>query len=320
MAYGHFRNSGINKINNYAEALKQWEETKPIRRRTTDDRPLGHRRNTWYLIAKRDADDAIECKMYGTPIVTFCKDGRVEVANYSYNTTSTANFIWDVLRNDLTAYIFDHCLIIGVGGHTQGVARVEQRLKRSESLFVKRDDAGNYHFLEHKPEVTHTINRANAKEIRARHTDFMQYLDGMAKLRGVEPFTREELQNQLGKEMYNTDFGRIRYYNHLHSDAGELIDSLKRFKHYITDTSEDRFDGYYKALLMMVHSFGKYDWNSSGFIIRVDSMLRDFDKVLMGLYRDEYFDANVTPSGCAKRDAYGAYFGGIWGLYNSEKA
>jgi len=48
--YGHHRNSGIPLINDYATALKLWEDTKPIRGRAIDTRPLGHRRNDHYLI------------------------------------------------------------------------------------------------------------------------------------------------------------------------------------------------------------------------------------------------------------------------------
>lgn len=305
--YGHFRNSGIGRIHNYAQALKQWDETTPIRRRTTDDRPLGHRRNTWYLINKRE-DDAVECKMYGEPIVIFHKDDRVEIKNFRYNTISTANFIYDVLRG-VNAYVFDHSLVIGVGNQ-------EQRLQRSDSLILKRNEGWNYHFADHKPEVTHVINRENAKAIRAKHKDFMQYLDGMAKLRGVEPFTRDELTIQLGHNLYNVDFQRLRYYNPDHSDAKNVLNGVKEFAGYLADTGENKHLGYYKAMLVMVHSFGKYDWQSSGFIMNIHSILRDFDKVLMGLYRDEYLDAKLTDGSKAKRDAYGAYWGGIWGAYH----
>ena len=306
--YGHFRNSGIPRLHSYEQALKWWTDTKPIRRRATDDRPLGHRRNTWYLINKQDKTDAIECLMYGTPIVTFYKDDRVEITNFRYNTISTANFIYDVLRG-VNAYVFDHSLVIGVGNQ-------EQRLQRSDSLILKRNEGGNYHFADHKPEVTHVINRANAKEIRAKHKDFMQYLDGMAKLRGVEPFTRDELTIQLGQNLYNVDFQRLRYYNPDHSDAENVLNGVKEFARYLADTGENKHLGYYKAMLVMVHSFGKYDWQSSGFIMNIHSILRDFDKVLMGLYRDEYLDAKLTDGSKAKRDAYGAYWGGIWGAYH----
>ena len=312
MAFGQWRNSGIPKIDNYEQALKLWTDTLPIRRRKTDDRPLGHRRNTWYLINKGE-DDKIECKMYGTPLVTFHKDGRVEISNYAYNTTSTPNFIWDVTRSEINAYVFDHSVVIGTKDG------LEQRLGRGGSLVLKRGDNGNYHFLDHKPEVTHTINRANAKAIRAKHVDFMQYVDNMAKLRGTEPYTRNELQNQLGNELYNMDLGRMRYINHHHSDADAIIDNIKKFKAWVTASDEDRFENYYKAMLIMAHSFGKYDWHNNGFVLHIDSMLRDFDKVLMGLYRDEYFDANTTPNGCAKRDTYRAYYTGVWDKYNSVK-
>ena len=305
--YGNNRNSGIPRLHSYEQALKWWTDTKPIRRRATDDRPLGHRRNTWYLINKRD-DDAIECLMYGAPIVTFFKDGHIAIMNYRYNSISTANFIYDVLRN-VTAYVFDHSLVIGVGNQ-------EQRLRTSQSLMLRRDDGGNYHFADHKPEVTHVINRANAKEIRVRHKDFMQYLDGMAKLRGADPYSRDELSNQLGQQLYNLDLGRVRYYNLNNSEAETMIESIKLFKQYISDKSEDRHINYYKAMLIMVHSYGKYDWNTSGFIGQIDTMLSGFDKALMGIYRDEYLDAKTTDTGKVKRDAYGAYFNGVWGGYH----
>ena len=318
MAYGNNRNSGIPSIRTYAEALHKYDTTAPIRGRKNDDgtpkdvRPLGHRRNTWYLINKTGHGD-IECIMYGTPIVTYKPNGEVVIRNYSYNTTSTANFIWDVMRyQGANAFIFDHSLIIQVNN-------IEQRLRCEETLTLKKDTGGNYHFAVIKPEVTHTLNRKGANIVRAKYADFMGYLANMAKLRGDEAFTRVDLENGLAK-FKDIDLGRLRYSNP-NTDHGKVgINAFKQFDKWISDTSENRFDGYYTAMLMLTQGYGRYNWRTSGYILDIASALHGLDKIILGLNRDECFDAKPTDSGRAKRDAYGDYFKGVWQAYHDNQA
>lgn len=318
MAYGNNRNSGIPSIRTYAEALNRYDTTAPIRGRKNDDgtpkdvRPLGHRRNTWYLINKTEYGD-IECIMYGTPIVTYKPNGEVVIRNYSYNTTSTANFIWDVMRyQGVNAFIFDHSLVIAVD-------KVEQRLRCEETLTLKKDGGWNYHFEDIKPEVTHTLNRKGANNVRAKYADFIKYLFNMAKLRGDEAFSRVDLENGIG-EFKNIDFGRLRYSNP-NTENGKLgVKAFGQFDRWISSTSEDRFDGYYTAMLMLTQSYGRYNWRTSGYILDIAGTLHGLDKVILGLNRDECFDAKPTDSGRAKRDAYGDYFKGVWQAYHDDRA
>lgn len=314
MSYGFYRNSGIVCIRNYAEALRQWESTTPIRRRKNADgtpkdvRPLGHRRNTWYLIAKTDTGD-IECKMYDEPIVTFKANGEVLLSNYTYNTISTASFIREVMRYQISnAYIFDYSLVVRIDN-------VEQRIYCNNSITVKRGDNGNYHFVDMKPEVTHTINRKKANIVRAKYENFTQYLINMAKLRGEEPYNREELDNGLG-DLKNLDFGRLQYVN---ANNPETVSAIGQFNKFISDPSENRFEGYYLAMLMLVKSYGKYVWNTSGYKLDISYVLHGLDKVLLGLNRDECFDTKQTPDGMAKRDSYKKFFKGVWQKYHVSR-
>jgi hypothetical protein len=314
MSYGFYRNSGIVCIRNYAEALKQWESTTPIRRRKNADgtpkdvRPLGHRRNTWYLIVKNSNDD-IECRMYDEPIVTFKANGEVVLSNYSYNTTSTASFMREVMRHQISnALIFDYSLVVRIGG-------VEQRINCGNSITVKRGDNGNYHFVDMKPEVTHTINRKGANIVRARYADFMQYLTNMAKLRGEEYFTREELSRGLNA-LKDIDLGRLRYVS---ADNEVTVSAIGQFNKFISDTSEDRFEGYYTAMLMLIYSYGRYSWKASAHILDISYVLYGLDKVILGLNRDECFVATQTPDGLARRDTYKDYFKGVWQKYHVSR-
>lgn len=318
MAYGNNRNSGIPSIRSYAEALHRYDTTAPIRGRKNDDgtpkdvRPLGHRRNSWYQIAKTDTGD-IECKMYDYPIVTYKPNGDVMLRNYSYNTTSTANFMWDVLRyQGVDTFIFDHSLVVRANN-------IEQRLRCEETLTLKKDAGGNYHFASIKPEVTHTLNRKGANNVRAKYAEFVKYLANMAKLRGDEVFTRVDLENGLAKYK-DIDLGRLRYSNPNTDHGKHGINAFKQFDKWISDTSENRFDGYYPAMLMLTQGYGRYNWRTSGYILDIAGALHGLDKVILGLNRDECFDAKPTDGGRAKRDAYGDYFKGVWQAYHDDRA
>ena len=77
--YGHPRNTGIPRINDYATALKLWEDTKPIRGRDVDTRPLGYREKVDSYQINFLPEGAVECILYKTPVVTFYENGDVHI-------------------------------------------------------------------------------------------------------------------------------------------------------------------------------------------------------------------------------------------------
>lgn len=323
MAYGHYRNSGIPRLTNYAEALARYEAVKPIARRKksdgatpADDRPLGNRKNDYYLIAKTDTG-AIQCVLYGTPLVTFHPNGNLDITNMTFNSISTANFINDVLRNQgIDASIYDNSLVIGVssGGYKS------QRVGKSETITLKQGEDKNYHFVDFKPEVTHTINRKQTNIVRARVQEFNMYLYNMAKVRGNEPFTRDDLLEQLIEKGVAVDLENMRYLNPLHSSGKDAIAGIHQFKDWVTNKAVDRHEGYFKAMLMLVNSYGRYDWKAKGYVLDLHTIQHGLNVMLLGIYRDECLEAKATDTGGVKRDTYGKYFKYIWSAYHGDKS
>lgn len=297
--YGLERNSGIPRLRTYKQALDWHNDTKPIRRRVPELRPLGLRRNTWYEIAKRD-DNAIECKLSGTPIVTYLENGVIEIRNLYYNTTSTAHFIEDVLP--VRANLFDHSIVIGIGS-------VEQRIPIGGCLQITQNEQGNYHFIAVGTNYTHKMNRKNIKAMKERFKPFTEYVSNLMKLRGDEQFRHTDFLVGLGIDNLNNalDLKHTRY-----GKADEFALQTKEFKNWISDESDDKYDSYYKALLVLANSFSKWDWQTQGRITTKERLIDGFNEALLGLFRDELLDATPTGNGLVKRDSYGTYFMKKW--------
>jgi hypothetical protein len=81
----------VPRVHSYAEALRIHSNTKPLRGRAEEIRPLGNRRDAdTYWIRKHG--DAIELVLYKTPVITFEPDGDVVLFVDSYNSVSTHQF------------------------------------------------------------------------------------------------------------------------------------------------------------------------------------------------------------------------------------
>ena len=301
---------GINTyLNSYAEALKWWEETKPIRGRKEDVRPIGWRGYTHHLIRKTDKG-AIECVMNERPIVTFHKNGNIDIHNYVYNTVTTTYFIRSVLGNWVSAYIFDHSLVLGVRG------RNEQRRVAPEGklTIATNGKGGNYHFLRDEVQYTHVINRTKTNNVRERFKDFIDYAIGMAKLRGDEVYGRDEIDKALGKYQ-GFDLTRIRYTYH----KADAVNAVTTFKKLLTSKGDTKYDNYYKILMWIAYSYGGYDWLSRGKVLNLGQCKNGLNEMLFGIFRDECFDAKPTEHNNVKRDPYGKFYAGAWAVYHGDR-
>lgn len=298
---------GIEPIKSYAEAVKYWENTKPIRGRKEDVRPIGWRSYTHNTIAKGNKGEIV-CTFNNQPTVTFYKDGRVDIKNFSYNTVSTTYFLDSLFTwHKLRAYIYDHSLVLNLSGH-------ERRVQPDSTITLQMDEAGNYHFVKDAVNYTHKINRKETNNVRAKFDDFRAYVSGLLKLRGDEAYRREELENVLGEDK-GTDLNNLQ-----HSwQANERAETLKRFNKYITDKSADRHNNYYKAVLMLIYSYGRYEWNSRGYVASYETIMDGLNTILVGLYRDKCLKSTPTDKNVVKRDIYGKYFSGAWAKFHGDK-
>ena len=77
--------------NLYEHYKQMYDNTKPIRGRAEDIRPIGQRRRDWELI-EMDGD-VVACKLYRTQVVRYYPDGRIGLRCEGWSTPLTADFI-----------------------------------------------------------------------------------------------------------------------------------------------------------------------------------------------------------------------------------
>jgi hypothetical protein len=75
----------------YEHYKKMFNDTKPIRGRAEDVRPIGQRRRDWELI-EMDGD-VVACKLYNTQVVRYYPNGQVGLRCGGWPTPLTADFI-----------------------------------------------------------------------------------------------------------------------------------------------------------------------------------------------------------------------------------
>ncbi len=84
----------IPRVLDFATAERLWNEAKPWRNELTSWRQLAERRATHKRIVRINEGDGYQLILYSTPIVTYHKDGRVEL--HTFDSSSTQQFAWRV--------------------------------------------------------------------------------------------------------------------------------------------------------------------------------------------------------------------------------
>ena len=302
--YGHYRNTGIPRLHDYAAALERFKNTKPIRGRTDITRPmypLGHRNKVdsfWMQHCQLTQD--IECMLYRTPVVTFKANGEVHIKSDGWNSISTSNFICEVLGG-VSAYIYDHNLCV----HLWNENGAEQyRVPNDGTLVLRRE--GRWQYVSGAPNnVIHRINRKAVNAARKTYADFKKYAISMIKLR----------EGRFEREEYATIFEGDEVPNLKWSWQRELgAKWVGRVKEWMSDTSDNKYNSYYKAMLVFNRCSGY--WSGS---MSINEFENQFRWMTTGLHRDEVLTIETLPTGVVKKDNYGQYFRKIWDKYHEIK-
>ena len=166
-------------LRDYNEAKQWWERTKPIRGRSNDLRPLAERRYAdCYSIRKNSSNDAIECVLYKTPVVSFIPNGEVHIRNGGYASASTHKFIEEAVGTGVKASGQRGKTIIKISGSVVSLGANEvMRLRKNGSKYEVLDEQTHYDYR---------INRRGANNVRGRFKGFYDYLSGFIKLRAQE--------------------------------------------------------------------------------------------------------------------------------------
>ena len=283
----------------------RYEETKPIRGRTVDTRPLGHRRNDHYLINFKP-EGAVECILYKTPVVTFYENGDVTLRHDGWNSVSTCNFIGEVLG--LHSSIFNYNTLVGFGG--------KDYIVPAEGLTIRRNHNWVYEPVNPTPVIGHALDRKGANNVRVRYHPFYSYLSSMCRLKAGSDYPQTEMYRVFGKT--EGKYPRPKMPADLsHDERNGWEDSVKLFFDWITDTKEEtKNDSFYKAILHMAYSFGITKWGNGseteGYVLHEKKALKAFDELIIGFHRSETLKEKVLPEGVVRKDSNGKYFRGGW--------
>jgi len=77
-----------------------WNDARPWKNELTSWRPLAERRATHKRIVRVDGGDAYQCVLYSTPVVTYHRNGDIELR--THNSNSSKMFAWVVRPQGLS--------------------------------------------------------------------------------------------------------------------------------------------------------------------------------------------------------------------------
>jgi len=182
--------NGIPCLGNWATAENHESTVAPIRCKT--GKPLGNRHNHHTIRIERRKDVSIVCMYYSTDVVTFYKDGRIQLLTGGHTTVSTVKFMSAVLDYGLHAHIQAHNAILY---QSKGYGHEGQWIIPSGGLIL---DAVKRTPLNPVPCVVHTVNRKGATQVRQMYAAFTTYVVGLCKLVG-----ESDLTTPYGRERSN---------------------------------------------------------------------------------------------------------------------
>ena len=160
----------------YKTWAKWHDDTKPIRGRSPELRPLARRQDCdKYSIRKRE-DGAIELVLYSTPVVTWCPDDSVEIWFGRWSSTMTCHFINRLVPAVRDASSRNEGLALWLDNGEVRVMQKDERLifDFTQGRMVPREQAQTRYRL--------GIDRKQANIVRREYADFIQFAKAMMGL------------------------------------------------------------------------------------------------------------------------------------------
>lgn len=291
--YGRMR-TGIEPIDNYKDAVVRWDTITPLRGRTTDDRPLGKRRNTHMLIVRNH--DKVMCRLYETNVVTFYPDNKVRVCIPSqWRTTITAQFIEAVLgRHRADVYIKDCDVVMAIKGDDARYIRMGTEV----ILEVVTDGSGSSLKLvsNSKAHVVYAIDRKEMSAARKSVAPFVKYMQGAFKLREGEldmDVWQESLAYLVNNNVVSPNSPTKRTWFNRSVGWSLEIDQMSREMEREDNADKDKVMTPYKFFLDRARNGDYADWNhlvcwmiaSAGYVNsdKYYANSRTFEKILDNL-------------------------------------
>lgn len=307
----------VPRVDNHRHAKQIHDNTKPLRGRSPEIKPLGDRRDadTYHI---RMNGDAVELVLYKTPVITFMPDGEVTLFVDSYNTVSTHQFIQQVLG-------------IGASGVRRTtvltINNMKYTLADKDKLRLRRDVSGNWQVLNAMQQWTWRLDRKAVTNVRSRYAEFYKYLKGFVSLR-TESMTESTWNPrmfdgiQVQQSEFKSVFGSmtsVRSYCYMDKRGKQASNwnpvkpsqykaSSNAFEKLIRpdQPEEDKHTNFYKAALLLVAKLevDSMDINVDSIRVRSKHIVPLLDDILFMLYANEVLVRKALPQGKVSTGIY----------------
>jgi len=307
----------VPRVHDYAQALQIHDNSKPIRGRSPEIRPLGNRRDAdTYWIRKNG--EAIELVLYKTPVVTFMPDGVVQIFLDSYNTVSTHQFISHVLG--IPAWGVRRTTVLNVGD-------AKYALGDKEVLRLRKSEDGKWCVLNASVQYGWKLNRKAVADLRAKYGEFYKYLKGFVSLRtesiyihtwandardcvvvqqsefrnvfgGIAPLSEYRYMDKRGKQQINW----VAVKPHQFEASSNAFEFLIR----PDQPEEGKHENFYKAALALVmkQDDDRMDTQTAEIKVLAKKIVPLLDEVLFMRHADEVLVREQLPMGKVSTGTY----------------
>ena len=314
----------VPRVTTYTEAKKIHDDTKPIRGRDPEVRPLGNRRDADSYWVRMNGDD-VEFVLYKSPVITYKPDGAVVLTPDTYSTVSTHQFFARVLGVGANAVRQNTVITIGDKRYT---------VKGKDTLTLKLDEAGNWHCVEGaKAQFAWHLDRREATNVRNRYKEFITYFRGMVSLRTEEiemPYygnntyqgirvSLTEIQQAFDTELSEPDniLGTVQYiqdllqkhYNYGTQREAEYRDGIAWFTETIkSDQPEDtKHLNFYRgalAVLLTAERIYQRGQQDNTYIAKAKNITKALDTTLLRAHAKDVLIRKELPIGSVSKGTY----------------
>ena len=192
-------------IEYYNRYKERYENTKPIRGRVDDIRPLGDRRRDWEQVVRRETETGIMygAHLYQTDCVMYAENGDVHLNIGSWESVSSAQFI--SIHSPWGVHCYKRYSKIWVEMKDGKVYPIQA----SQTFVVKYNKATDSYYTNESNTVTQKVkDRSKSKEFRSAVSEFRDYARNMIKL--ADGWLREEVVGKYKK--YNDNAWSNEYF------------------------------------------------------------------------------------------------------------
>lgn len=299
---GNYRSSGIPRLRNHKQALKWYEDTKPIRGRDKDTRPLGRRASVDnYHISKADNGDIV-CNLWKSPSVTFHKDDTMTI-HYGRNSfVMMGMFIQQVLGvwagQEHNMFTINTIAADGLAIGRSVIPKEGLKVK-----FVYEPFFG-VEALNAPVTFVHHINRKEKQEVLNKYQGIRDYLTGFVKVREYA-YTDPEMKAAFGVayEQHTDSKGKTQRWESIQYPRFSIANPNDVEQMFAWLESEEASDNYKGALAIM--------WECSPYEKRnpkIHKAMAVLDDYILARHKHEVFKEIQVPEGTVRRDSYGKFF------------